>query len=112
MSFKVHKQYKIATTGAALTALQLPGLATLRGNGVKPQIRVMADGADVVFKLGDNTVAASRTVTSSAYPDGNAVAYDRVPEIFDIDPDDNYISTIAEDGATACTLFVTIGSQE
>lgn len=98
-----YKEYRIASTTSASTAVQL-AYGTKNG----PQRLLLEAVTDrVTFKFGaDNSVAASKTVTSSALPDKNF----SVPAgaIFEIDLESgngqDWVSVINETGTATAII--------
>lgn len=62
-----YKEYRIASTTTASAALQL----AYNGKNGAQRLLIEAVTDRVTFKFGDSSVVASKTVTTSALPDGN-----------------------------------------
>lgn len=101
-------QYKIPTNASAVPTanLAIPEVATILSLGRIPQAIMYAKGADIIYKFGDSTVAADQTAPAGKEVAGNyLVAGGAVYTV----PAMGNLSAVSEDGATAGTLFVTIG---
>lgn len=106
MAFHTIKTMLIALTTTASGAIALPiptGSTDLKGC----YWRAWTDTGQAVVKFGDNTVAASKTPTSNALPDGNIPVTLNFAEPQLIPSGGAYLSAIAMSGTP--NLFVEIG---
>lgn len=111
MTFRPVQQYKIAVTGTASTALAI-ALIPAALNKYNMQAILYAKDIDIVAKLGDDTVVADATATSSALVAGNFTTPNGAVMIIGMEHGQTHISAISEDESSSGTLHVTVGYNE
>lgn len=93
------------TTPSAAIALGVPsGSGDLKGM----YFRAWTDTGQVILKFGDNTVAASKTATSSVLPDGNIPATLNFSDPQMLPDMAGYVSAVAQSGTP--NLYIEIGT--
>lgn len=107
---QIYQEYQIALSGSsASSALALSFLLNPVTQTADPQqvIILEARGDNVIFNFGSSTIAASKTLTSSALPAGNfSIAEGAIFGTVINGGYQGYVSCIAESGGSGTTFGI------